>query len=89
VPLRAQSRLSIDAHVQNFSAGGCCLEVLLGSYKIGETVWFKIAGVESSMGTVRWIDESLVGVEFAQPFDPAVFEHIVSLNKLEELERAA
>lgn len=87
--LRAPSKLSLDARVQNLSAGGCCLELLFGSFKIGETVWFKMEGVENWMGTVRRIDGSLVGVEFAQPFYPAVFEHIVSLNKPVEFERAA
>lgn len=87
--LRAPSKLSADARVQNLSAGGCCLQLLCGSFKIGETVWFKMDGVENWMGTVRWIDGSLVGVEFAQPFYPAVFEHIVSLNKPVELDQAA
>lgn len=79
----------MDARVKDLSAGGCCLELLFGSCTIGETVWFKIEGVEIWMGTVRWVDGCLVGVEFDQPFYPAVFEHIVSLNKPLEMEQAA
>lgn len=87
--LRAPARVGVDARVHNLSAGGCCLELHFGSFVIGETVWFKVEGVENWKGSVRWIDGKRIGVEFDQPFYPAVFEHIVSSNRAVELERAA
>lgn len=87
--LRAPARVGVDARVHNLSAGGCCLELQFGSFQLGEAVWFKVEGVESWKGTVRWIDAGRVGVEFDHPFFPAVFDQMISLNNPVALERVA
>jgi len=87
--LRAPSKLGVDAQVQNLSAGGCCLKLKFGSFAIGETVWFKVAGIENWQGTVRWIDGATIGVEFDRPLYPAVFDHLVAQNKRVSVDTAA
>ena len=40
----------------------------------GDRIWISLPGIESIQAEVCWVKEWIVGVEFARPLYPAVFE---------------
>jgi hypothetical protein len=88
---RRSARVSIQAQVKlrrrgshnflvqafDFSAEGCKLE-FLERPDLDEMVWVTFEGMGPIGAAVCWIEGVFVGVEFARPIHPAVFDHLVS-----------
>jgi len=78
-----------QGRLYDLSPAGCSLELATMAYEVGDQVWFRIDAVRPWKGTVRWVRDSRVGVEFDRPFFPAMFELIVQLNKPVTIAQAA
>jgi hypothetical protein len=80
---RVQLRADIDfrrpgdhryrVNILDFSPEGCRMEVPV-SVVSGDRIWISLPGIESIQAEVCWVKEWIVGVEFARPLYPAVFE---------------
>lgn len=42
----------------------------------GDTIWISFPGIESIQAKIAWVKEWTVGVEFARPLYPSVFEMV-------------
>lgn len=62
-------------NILDFSPQGCRVEVPV-QVEPNEIIWISLPGLESIQGTVCWVKEWEVGVEFANPLYPAVFEMV-------------
>ena len=82
-------RNGIEGHLYNLSAQGCSLQLTFGSFMVGDAVWFRIESIQPWRGTVRWVNEDKVGVEFERPFYPAVFELLVKSHQPVSVSKAA
>jgi hypothetical protein len=84
VDAKAKLSLSVrdgfEGRLADLSANGCSFLDSSGAFKPGTEVWLKIGSLERWKGTVRWVNEDRVGVEFERPFHPAVFDHLVQSN---------
>lgn len=82
VPLNCEIEFRRHADVRypvdllDFSAHGCCISPPV-RVEPGESIWLRIAGIEAIHARVAWAERWKVGVEFDQPFHPAVFDSIV------------
>ena len=56
---------------------------------LDEEVWLRIPGIEPRLGRVCWIEKWQVGIEFVQPFHPAVFDHVVKAIQIKPAGDAA
>ena len=73
VSLRRSGQHNYRANVFDVSQHGCKVE-FIERPALDEVVWVKFAGLEALEGAVCWVDDFAVGVEFARPVHPAVFE---------------
>ncbi len=86
VPIAATVRLRRRGHhnftvkVHDLSPEGCQLE-FQERPETDESVWVKFDGLELLHGTVCWVKDRCVGIEFERPIYPAVFERIVSPHR--------
>lgn len=87
--LGGEAETGLEAQLHNLSVDGCSLELSNDPFDVGDKVWFSIDTIQPWRGTVRWVDNGRVGVEFDRPFYPAVFELLVQLNKPVTCSRAA
>ena len=62
-------------NILDFSPQGCRVEVPVQVVP-DDTIWISLPGIESIQGTVCWVKEWEVGVEFAKPLYPSVFEMV-------------
>lgn len=62
-------------NILDFSPGGCRMELPV-SVSTGDTIWISLPGLESIQGEIAWVKEWTVGVEFARPLYPSVFEMV-------------
>lgn len=62
-------------NILDFSPHGCRVEVPVQVVP-DDTIWISLPGLESIQGTVCWVKEWEVGVEFAKPLYPAVFDMV-------------
>ena len=76
VALRRASQLNYRVRAYDLSQHGCRLE-FVERPELDELVWVKFEGLNAIEGLVSWIDGFLVGIEFAQPIHPAVFDALV------------
>ena len=83
VPLRAEVQLrrsgqsNYVVNVHDISPEGCNLE-FVERPRLDETVWVKFDRLDAIEAIVCWVKGSDVGIEFARPIYPAVFDVLVS-----------
>ena len=82
ISLQAEVQLRRSGHhrflvsVHDISPEGCKLE-FVERPRLDETVWVKFDGLDAIESNVCWIRGSDVGIEFARPIYPAVFDTLV------------
>jgi hypothetical protein len=76
VVMRRSGRFNHKVGIDDLSREGCRL-VFLERPELDERVWIKFDGLESLEAAVCWVNENAVGVEFARPIYPAVFDLLV------------
>lgn len=62
-------------NILDFSPEGCRVDIPV-KVDVDDTVWISLPGIETIQGTVCWVREWEVGVEFTKPLHPAVFEMV-------------
>ena len=62
-------------NILDFSPEGCRIESPV-TVSAGDTIWLSLPGLESIQGEVAWVKEWSVGVQFARPLYPSVFEMV-------------
>jgi hypothetical protein len=77
VKLGRRGHDNFSAKAFDFSREGCKLE-FQERPRLDETVWVKFDDLELLEATVCWVDDLCVGVEFARPLHPAVFEMLAA-----------
>lgn len=83
VPLQAEVQLRRSgqhhymANVYDVSPEGCRLE-FVERPRLDETVWIKFDGLDAIQSTVCWTEGFEVGVEYARPIHPAVFDVLIA-----------
>jgi PilZ domain len=79
--MRARGSIgSLPVQVVDISTAGCRIEVKPAPYQ-GSTVWLKLPGLEAWCGSVAWVGNDCVGVEFSQPLHSAVVDRFLALRK--------
>jgi len=76
VLLRRSGQRHYRVDVHDASPEGCRLE-FVERPRLDETVWVKFDGMDSIEANVCWIKGHDVGVEYARPIHPAVFDTLV------------
>ena len=82
VSLQAEVKLRRSGHhhflvnVHDISPEGCKLE-FVERPRLEETVWVKFDGLDAIESNVCWVKGSDVGISFAHPIYPAVFDGLV------------
>jgi hypothetical protein len=76
VSLRLPGQASFPVHLFDASPEGCKIE-RVGRAVEGDKVWVKFEGLETLEATVCWVQEAAMGVNFAKPMHPAVFDLLV------------
>ena len=77
VQLRRSGQSNYVVNVHDISPEGCKLE-FVERPRLDETVWVKFDRLDAIEAVVCWIRGSDVGIEFARPIHPAVFDNLVS-----------
>lgn len=77
VALRRPGSANFRARVLDVSTCGCRLDVV-DRPNVDERVWIKFDGLESIESTVCWVAGFKVGLQFASPIHPAVFDQLLS-----------
>jgi hypothetical protein len=77
VLLRRAGRPNYRAKIFDVSPDGCKAE-FVERPELDEHVWVKFEGLEALESKVCWIRGFEVGLEFAKPIHPAVFDLLVS-----------
>ena len=100
---RREARLAIEAKAKlsssmatgfegiliDISTNGCSFHSPGGSFCVGDQVWLRLDNMQPWRGSVRWIADDRIGVEFNNPFYPAVVEHLVLSQQRINCNRAA
>ena len=71
--IRRPGRVSYGVTVYDVSRFGARCE-FVERPAISDRVWLKFDNLEAHASTVRWVEGSTMGLEFARPLHPAVFE---------------
>src|SRR5215469_4466169 len=77
VSLRRSGQLNYRVRIFDASLHGCRVE-FVERPKIDEQLWVKFDGLQPLEAEVCWVEGFAVGVNFAQPIHPAVFDRLVS-----------
>lgn len=80
VQLRRSGQHHYLVNVFDISPEGCKLE-FVERPRLDETVWVKFEGYDAIQSTVCWIEGHTVGVEFARPIYPSIFQMMVARLK--------
>lgn len=75
IEFRRQGEHRWRVNILDFSPEGCRMEVPVKVDR-DDTVWISLPSIESIQGTICWVKEWEVGVEFANPLHPAVFDMV-------------
>ena len=62
-------------NILDFSPEGCRMELPV-NVSPGDTIWISLPGLESIQAEVCWVKDWTVGVEFARPLYPSVYEMV-------------
>lgn len=76
VKLRRSSHFSYVVDAYDLSEQGCRLQFVERPL-LGETVWVKLADMESIEANVRWTKDFNAGVEFVRGIDARVLQHMI------------
>ena len=76
--LRARELNRCDVEVMNFSRFGCAIEGAAVTAATGAYCWLTVPTLKSWYAKVAWQNESCFGLDFADPFHPAVVDMIVA-----------
>jgi hypothetical protein len=82
-------REGVEDRMIDLSTTGCSFLDTSNSFQPGDQVWLKMEALELWRGTVRWVKDEKVGIEFERPFYPAVLNHLVELYQGVVVSRAA
>lgn len=74
-------REGAEGHMIDLSTAGCSFLDPSNSFQPGDNVWLKMEALELWRGTVRWVRNDKVGIEFERPFYPAVLNHLVEVHQ--------
>ena len=74
---RARELTRFDVEILNFSRLGCAVRYTLAPMA-GARCWLTVPTLESWSAKVAWQDGDRFGLDFAEPFHPAVAEMIVA-----------
>ena len=77
VQLRRSGQSNYLVNVHDISPEGCKLE-FVERPRLDETVWVKFDRLDAIEAVVCWVRGAEVGIEFARPIHPAVFDVLVS-----------
>jgi hypothetical protein len=77
VQLRRSGQHHYVVNVFDISPEGCKLE-FVERPRLDETVWVKFDGYDAIQSTVCWVEGHTVGVEFARPIYPSIFEIMIA-----------
>jgi hypothetical protein len=77
VQLRRSGQHHYLVSVFDISREGCKLE-FVERPSLDETVWVKFDGFDAIQSSVCWVEGHWVGIEFARPIYPSIFEHILA-----------
>ena len=80
VQLRRSGQRHYRVDVHDVSRDGCRLE-FVERPRLDEKVWVKFDKLDSIEANVCWLNGHDVGVEFARPIHPAVFDSLVQRLK--------
>lgn len=73
VTLRKPGKPNFQAKVSDVSREGCKVE-FIDRPSVGDSLWIKFGSFENLAAEVCWVEGSEMGLNFAKPFHPAVFE---------------
>jgi hypothetical protein len=82
-------REGVEGRMIDLSTAGCSFLDSSNSLQSGDKVWLKMEGLELWRGTVRWVRDEKVGIEFERPFYPAVLNHLIEMHRGVIVSRAA
>lgn len=82
-------REGVEGRMIDLSTAGCSFLDSSNSLQPGDKVWLKMEGLELWRGTVRWVKDEKVGIEFERPFYPAVLNHLIEMHRGVVVSRAA
>jgi PilZ domain-containing protein len=77
ITLRRAGKLSFRVPLFDLSPAGCKAE-FVERPELHEPLWVKFDAMEAIEATVRWIAGSRIGIGFARPIHPAVFDLLVT-----------
>src|SRR5579864_8068771 len=77
VSLRRSGQLNYRVRIFDASLHGCRVE-FVGRPNFDEQLWVKFDGLQPLKAEVCWVEGFTLGVNFAQPIHPAVFDRLVS-----------
>lgn len=80
---RARHGSSKDIWIQNITQSGCSFLDKFSMLPVGGSIMFRIGSIGPFNATVRWCDESTVGVEFDHPLHPSVLDHIMKTMNID------
>lgn len=78
--VRSSNRARIGGKVLDISENGCKLSLFRGTAFIDNCVTVKMPNVESWPGTIRWVNDTTVGIEFDRPLYSAVVDYLSKSN---------
>jgi hypothetical protein len=74
--LRKPGQANFRVRVVDASPEGCKIE-FVDRPSIGDRIWVKFDGLETLESEVCWVENFMMGVTFARPLHPAVFDLII------------
>jgi hypothetical protein len=77
VTMRRAAKLAFRVRLYDLSPDGCKAE-FVERPEIAERLWIRFDGMEALEANVRWIAGAKVGLKFARPIYPAVFEALAA-----------
>ena len=85
VTLRKPGQPNFPVRVFDASPEGCKIE-FVDRPREGDRIWVKFAGLETLEAEVCWVEEFVMGVKFARPMHPAVFDLLAERYRQENPE---
>lgn len=87
--LTSEAQGGVEGHLYNLSASGCSIRLPAPAFALGDAVLFSIDSTHRVRGTVRWVRQNAVGVEFDCPFQQAFFDNLAQSDEPVTISRAA
>ncbi len=68
--------------MKDISQAGCKIRGTLGFAQVGDRVTMKVAGINTPLGKIAWVEDRVAGVEFDGEMHPAIIDYICSQNSV-------